>query len=125
MSISRSIEGMPNEEYHSSPGVSKTVLDLVHDDGHYAKWAKDCPQDDEKLKTFDFGDAMHAICLEPDRLKSEFVVMPKFGLKAVDKAAKTVWLKEHEHLKVLTEDDHKKLTQYEEENKNLDLVLIR
>jgi len=109
MEANRFIDNMPNEKYHSLNSVSKTTLDLVHDDGHYAKWAKDCPQDDEKLKTFDFGDAMHAICLEPDRLKSEFIVMPKFGQKAVDKTAKVEWLLEHKHLKALTEEDYKKL----------------
>jgi len=100
---------LSNDDYHSGTGVSKTTLDLAESDPHKVAWAKVCPTDKEKLKTFDFGDAMHAICLEPDRLKSEFVIMPKFSQKAADKAAKLVWLDEHKNLKVLSEDDHKKL----------------
>lgn len=100
---------MSNKDYHATKDVSKTTLDLAHSDPHGPAWSRVCPVDDEKLKTFDFGDAMHAICLEPDRLKSEFIVMPKFGLKNADKAAKTAWLLEHKHLKVLSEDEHKKL----------------
>lgn len=106
---SRVVLDMPNEEYHGTKDVSKTTLDLAHNDPHGPAWARECPTDKEKLKTFDFGDAMHAICLEPDRLKSEFVVMPTFGLKNIDKAAKLAWLLEHKHLKVLSKDEHKKL----------------
>lgn len=103
------ISDLSNEDYHSNKGISKTTLDMATNDPHKVAWAKTCPVDSDKLKTFDFGDAMHAICLEPDRLKSEFVVMPKFGQKAVDKTAKTEWLLDHNAFKVLTEDEHKKL----------------
>jgi exodeoxyribonuclease VIII len=109
MEVNRFVSGMTNEDYHGYAGVSKTTLDLAASDPHKVAWSKVCPVDEEKLKTFDFGDAMHAICLEPDRLKSEFIVMPKFGQKNVDKTAKLAWLLEHKHLKVLSEDDHKKL----------------
>lgn len=102
-------KAMSNEDYHATYSVSKTTLDLAHNDPHGPAWAKICPTDKEKLKTFDFGDAMHAICLEPERLKSEFVVMPKFGLKAVDKAEKTKWITAHNQFKILTEEEHKKL----------------
>lgn len=103
------IKDMPNDEYHATRAISKTTIDLAHSDPYGPAWSKECPTDKEKLKTFDFGDAMHAICLEPDRLKSEFIIMPKFGQKNVDKADKLAWLLEHKHLKVLSEDDHKKL----------------
>ena len=105
----RIVKDMPNDDYHATRAISKTTIDLAHSDPYGPAWSKECPTDKEKLKTFDFGDAMHAICLEPDRLKSEFIVMPKFGLKAVDKADKLAWLLEHKHLKVLSEDEHKKL----------------
>jgi len=100
---------MQNEDYHATKDISKTTLDLAHDDPYGPDWSKSCPVDEEKLKTFDFGDAMHAICLEPERLKSEFVVMPKFGQKNVDKEAKLKWQLAHQGLKILSEDDHKKL----------------
>jgi len=74
-------------------------------------WARTCPQDKDKIKTFDFGDAMHAICLEPERLKSEFVVMPAFdGRTNAGKEEKAAFEKEHADSKILTSDEHKKLT---------------
>ena len=109
MTEQRIVVDMPNEEYHGTKAMSKTTIDLAHNDPYGPAWAKSCPTDKEKLKTFDFGDAMHAICLEPHRLKAEFVIMPKFGQKAVDKEAKAAWLAEHDKFKVLSEDDHKKL----------------
>lgn len=104
------IENMSNSEYHSSKGVSKTVLDLVDQDGHYAKWAKNCPQDADKIKTFDFGDAMHAVCLEPDRLKSDFVVMPNINLRTNSgKTEKFEFLAANKDKKILTFDENKQL----------------
>jgi hypothetical protein len=70
------IADMSNSEYHGGKGVSKTTLDMASSDPHRPEWSRKCPQDEEKIKTFDFGDAMHAICLEPERLKSEFIDMP-------------------------------------------------
>lgn len=104
------VDDMPNAEYHGTAAVSKSVLDLAARDLFAPAWAKACPQDGEKLKTFDFGDAMHAICLEPDRLESEFVVMPDFNLRTnIGKADKEAFCKEHDQSKILTFDDHKKL----------------
>jgi len=101
---------MPNAKYHASDGISKTGLDLFAKDPHAVEWAKRCPVDEEKLKTFDFGDAMHAISLEPDRLKSEFVTMPPFNLRTNEgKESKKAFLEETKGHKVLTDDEHKKL----------------
>jgi len=104
------IDGLSNEEYHAANSVSKSTLDLSSRDLFAPMWARECPQDKEKLATFDFGDAMHAICLEPERLKSEFVVMPDFnGRTNVGKAEALAFKEEHKDSKILTTDDHKKL----------------
>ena len=101
---------MSNEDYHTRPEISKSQVDMVADDPHRLDWAKKCPQDQEKIKTFDFGDAMHAICLEPDRLKSDFVVMPPFNLRTnAGKAERDQFHAEHGNKKILTDADHKKL----------------
>ena len=100
---------LPNADYHGSNAISKTGLDLFNKDQSSLEWSKKCPVDKEKLKTLDFGDAMHAICLEPDRLKSDFVIMPKFGQKNADKEEKKIWISDHDHLKIITTDEHKKL----------------
>lgn len=101
---------MSNEEYHKHPSISKSQLDLFSKDQYAIEWQKNCPQDLEKIKTFDFGDAMHAICLEPERLESDFAVMPPFNLRTnVGKAEKVEWLLENEGSKILTFDEDKKL----------------
>lgn len=104
------IKDLPNDEYHQRDEVSKSQLDLFHHDQYGIDWQKKCPVDDDKVKVFDFGDAMHAICLEPDRLKSEFIVMPAFNLRTnAGKEEKAAWLCENDGKKVLTTDEHKKL----------------
>ena len=101
---------MPNAEYHASPGISKTGLDLFAKDPHAVEWSKRCPVDEEKLKTFDFGDAMHAICLEPERLKSEFVIAPEVNLRTnAGKAELAGFMDDHKSSKILSAEDHKKL----------------
>lgn len=104
------IPDMTNESYHSCSEMSKTKLDLFHRDENLLSWHETCPVDTDKLKTLDFGDAMHAICLEPDRLKSEFVVMPKFNLRTNQgKEDKEVFDKENADKKILTADEYTKL----------------
>jgi exodeoxyribonuclease VIII len=107
----RIVEDMPNSEYHGGKAVSKSTLDLASKDLFRPNWARNCPQDQDKIKTFDFGDAMHAICLEPERLKSEFVVMPPFNLRTNEgKKEKTLFMFDNHDKKILTSDEHKKLT---------------
>ncbi len=108
--MSRIVLDMPNDEYHGGKAVSKSTLDMASKDLFKPNWSKNCPQDQDKIKTFDFGDAMHAICLEPERLKEEFVVMPAFNLRTtVGKADKEAFVNEHKEAKILTFDDHRKL----------------
>ena len=103
--------GMPNDFYHNSNGISKTKLDLFANDQSSLEWAKNCPVDKEKLKTLDFGDAAHAICLEPDRLKNDFFVLPKLDCrKTKDKEKKAELLKENAGKKLITAEEYKKLT---------------
>ena len=103
--------GLSNEDYHGSQGMSKTKLDLFSNDPSALEWVKNCPVDDTKLKTLDFGDAMHAICLEPDRLKNDFAVMPKIDLRTnKGKEARDEFVKENAGKAILTADEFKKLT---------------
>lgn len=101
---------MPAGEYHANPAISKTNLDMIRKDPHAVAWAKLCPQDEDKMATLDFGDAMHAICLEPERLKSEFVAMPDFdGRTNAGKAARAEFQAENEGKKILSHVEYKKL----------------
>lgn len=101
---------MPSDEYHAQPSISKTRLDLFARDPNLLTWAETCPVDDEKLNTFDFGDAMHAICLEPDRLKSDFVVLPELNLRTnAGKAEKAEFIEANTGKSILKPDEYKKL----------------
>lgn len=106
----RFIADMPNSEYHGGKGVSKTTIDMASADPYRPEWSRKCPQDEDKIKTFDFGDAMHAICLEPERLKSEFIAEPKFNLRTNQgKADKEAFAKENKGFKILTADEYRQL----------------
>lgn len=99
-----------NADYHSSHGISKTGLDMFAGDQSALEWKDNCPVDEEKLKTLDFGDAMHAISLEPDRLNTDFAVLPELNLRTnIDKEIKRQFLLEHADKKIITFDEHKKL----------------
>lgn len=101
---------MPNAVYHAADGVSKTTLDLIHQDPFSVDWARHCPQDEDKLKTLDFGDAMHAICLEPERLKTEFIAEPVFKRRTnAGKADAAAFAETHKDKKIITADEYKKL----------------
>lgn len=101
---------MTNEAYHAHPAISKTSLDMIEKDPQRLQWAKKCPRDEDKLKTFDFGDAMHAICLEPDRLKREFIAAPEFNRRTKDgKLAEAEFKQQHADKKILSAEEWKKL----------------
>jgi exodeoxyribonuclease VIII len=62
------------------------------------------------MATLDFGTAMHAILLEPELLKTDFVVMPRFNLRTnAGKEEKEQFLRENEGKTVLTSDEREKL----------------
>ena len=68
---------LSSEQYHASPGISKTGLSMFKADPASLEWSKNCPEDDEVMAA-DIGDAIHAALLEPDRYAAEYVVSPKF-----------------------------------------------
>lgn len=104
------IEGMSNAEYQQHPSVSKSVLDMAAFDLYKPEWSRNCPQDSSSIATFDFGDAMHAICLEPDRLESEFVVEPNVNKRTnAGKAELAEFVEANKGKKILTFDQHKQL----------------
>lgn len=71
------IEGLPNEVYHASKGVSTSKIKMFIDCPHKYK----CAYIDKTLKFkrqlyFDFGDAGHTIVLEPYLFESRYVRQP-------------------------------------------------
>lgn len=73
---------VPNELYHScTKAVSNSMLTQAHDSVSNFAWLKKAPVDIEKLKAFDFGTAVHAMFLEPERYEQEYAVMPGYNMR--------------------------------------------
>lgn len=101
---------MPIAEYHASAAVSKTTLDLVARDPYLVQWAKSAPQDTDKTGAVDFGDAMHALVLEPKRFAGDFSVMPKLDLRTKDgKAQRDEFIAANADKRILTAEDAEQL----------------
>ena len=102
---------IPNDEYHARSEISKSQLDVFHNNKNGLQWLKKCPIDKEKIKTFDFGTACHEILLEPDAFRNNFVIAPELNLRTKeDRETLRLFKIEHRNKKILTNDDHKKLS---------------
>ena len=103
-------QDLSNEDYHRSNGISKTKLDMFANDESSLEWLEKCPVDSEKLKTLGFGSACHTMLLEPEKMATEYVVMPKFnGRSDAGKEEKRLWLDEYKDSTIITTDEEKKL----------------
>lgn len=63
--------GMPNEVYHSLPGVSKSSLDRIDRSPAHYRYAPTT----ESTRAMEMGTAIHAALLEPDLFRSEYLVL--------------------------------------------------
>lgn len=101
--------GLPNEDYHSGPGISKSTLDLAHKSPALVQWSRAAPRDDA-VGAVDIGDAFHAILLEPERFAAEYAAAPAVDRRT--KIGKETWesfLAESDGKTVLDDDDVHKL----------------
>lgn len=64
---------MPAPAYHASPGVSKSILDVIHDAPGLLEWSRSAPVDDEAETAVNIGSALHACLLEPEVFAAEYV----------------------------------------------------
>lgn len=69
--MNKFIEDMPNEDYHSSLGVSKSGLDLIARSPAHYKY----PKPRIATRGMEMGTAIHTASLEPDRFDSEYVIV--------------------------------------------------
>lgn len=70
--------GQPNDDYHSSPGISKTGLSTIisQSPAHY-HWAKTHPEDRKDTLAMDKGSAFHCLVLEPHLFDEQFIEIPE------------------------------------------------
>lgn len=98
MHFADGIYDIPNEEYHSSDGVSRSALELVRQaPSIYAARVLQGKAKARKSKAFDDGTAIHCATLEPDRFDREYIVKPYFNTRTLGgKKASDDW--DHNHV---------------------------
>lgn len=95
--------GMPNDDYHSYDGVSKSGLDLVNrSPAHYA-YAEPIKQ----TRAMAIGSAIHCAILEEDRFKAEYVLL--HGIDDRRKSEYKQAVKVHDESKVLVSHEAKRV----------------
>lgn len=70
---------LPNEEYHSGPGISKSGLDSIARNPASFIWQQNAPVNEDKLQALDMGTAIHCLLLEPDEFEDRFIIAPEFN----------------------------------------------
>jgi exodeoxyribonuclease VIII len=102
-------ENISNKDYHKAKGLSSSIIKMMSNPGD-VKWYMDCPQDQEKVKTFDFGTAIHTSLLEPEKFNDQFAIEPKVNKRtSAGKAEIAEFQKEHGHKMILSADEKRKL----------------
>ncbi|MFC0712245.1 PD-(D/E)XK nuclease-like domain-containing protein, partial [Azorhizophilus paspali] len=81
---------LSNEAYHGGEGISKSQLDLIAKAPALFQWNKAAPEDLDKSKALDFGDAAHAFLLEPKRFAEQYAIGPANAPRNT-KAGKEAW----------------------------------
>ena len=101
---------IPNAAYHAGEGISKSQLDMLAKAPALLPWSKAAPEDKGKTKALDFGDAMHAVLLEPHRFENEYVVAPKFDRRSrAGKAEAEAWEAANANRVHLTAEEGRKI----------------
>lgn len=101
---------IPNDDYHRGPGVSKTMLDLLHRSPALLEWNQNAPVDEEAETAVDVGNAFEAALLEPDRFEAEYIEAPQVDRRTNSgKAQYQEFLEEAEGKTVLTYEEARKI----------------
>jgi len=68
------VVGMPNDVYHSLPGISASGLKTIaqKSPAHYAN-----PKPRKATRHMEIGTAIHTALLEPERFESEYILLPE------------------------------------------------
>lgn len=99
-------QGLPNELYHSSPGLSKSGIALIRECPAKYQWQYILGNRGETTKPMMIGDALHCLVLEPAIFTSRFAVSPKFdGRTTAGKTGKAQFAAEHAGKIVLNEEE--------------------
>ncbi len=73
-------DNLSNDQYHNSPGISKSGLAIIAEKSPLHYWAAYLDPERkprEETEAFKFGSAAHKIILEPEEFYDEYDVMPQ------------------------------------------------
>ncbi|MDG3034159.1 PD-(D/E)XK nuclease-like domain-containing protein [Vibrio parahaemolyticus] len=110
------INDLSNELYHAADGYSKSSLDIINQDPSLLEWSRNCPIDEEKIKSFDVGSAFHTLVLEPHKFNDEYAVEPKVVNEKGEPTTKAnnYWkklnaefLENNQNKTIITADEHR------------------
>jgi hypothetical protein len=110
--LSGIVDGISNDDYHNSPGISKSGLDMIRKSPASYLWQSKAPVDDSKTTALDFGTAFHCYLLENAEFDNRYAIEPIFnkrtnigkeGAKEFEEAVKATGKQ------VVTDADLKKL----------------
>lgn len=99
---------MNNKEYHASPGISKSGLDLINKSPAHYRWARENPT--EPTAAMRIGTLTHLAVLEPAEFAANCVVVPPIDRRT--SAGKTAWadfLAENPGKELMTSDEHTRI----------------
>lgn len=65
---------LPIRAYHQHDSASKSTLDLIDKAPALLQWSREAPVDEDASKAVDFGNAFHALVLQPERFEDDFCV---------------------------------------------------
>ena len=98
---------MTNAEYRAYPGIANSDLQLIENSPADYIWSKNAPQDPSKVAAFDFGTALHAALLEPEKFNDEVLVYSQ--TKTRETKAFHEFANEHKDSVILLESEYNKL----------------
>lgn len=116
------IRNMTNAEYHATPAISKSDLDLIDKSPEYYKYFKENPR--EQTAAMLLGSVFHKLVLEPETFAAEYAVCPAVDRRTkADKETYQAFVDSlHDGVEVITDDVYKTAQAMAEAVKNHPIV---
>lgn len=103
-------ENLSNEDYHAAQGLNTSKLKTMIPCPGLVEWAKACPENQDKKKTLDIGNALHTMVLEPNLFDSLYAVEPVVNKRTnAGKAEIAEFLAENADKAIISASEYKML----------------
>lgn len=103
-------EDLAHGDYLAGPGISKSMLDWIHQSPALLSWANDAPVDEAATKAVDLGNAFEMALLEPARFENLYITAPDVDRRTnAGKAEYAEFLEEAKGRIVLKSDERRQI----------------